>query len=252
MSTGLLLIALQWHERKLSLRDTLFLGLVPVAATLTTFLQVVYALGSLEAALFRMLDIAAARTLDLRIEHSQWYPHKKFLRPDHWRRYPEIVRDRIEAISGTPLLVFVSMLVASCIMAGRAAWQRLGFMLVVLVAGVSWNLVMIQHTVVHRFAGMYGWFAWTLVVAVFVRELQRALHPPWLARSVLGLALPIAALTLSREYVPYLQRYVTAARTGQAQPREFVRPARPTKTQRDPQPEAPAAADRLSEDDLRE
>jgi hypothetical protein len=252
MSAGLLLIALQWRERKLSLRDTLVLGSVPVVATLTTFLQVAYALGGIEHALFRMKDIAAARTVDMRIEHSQWNPEKKFIKPYHWKHYPEIVRERLEVISGTSLFAFVSMLLASFVMAGRAAWRRLGFMLLVVLAGASWNLVMIQHTVIHRFAGMYSWFAWSLIVAVFVRELQFMVKPRRLGRFVVALALPVAWLSLSRDYVPFLQRYATAVRTGQAQPNEAPPKEKPAKKKKKPQPEAPPAADSLNEDDMRE
>jgi hypothetical protein len=252
MSAGLLLIALQWRERKLSLRDTLILGLVPVVATLTTFAQVAYALGGIDAALFRMKDIAAARTVDMRIENSQWYPEKKFLNAYHWQHYPQTVRERLELISGTSVFAFVSMLFASCALAGRAAWRRLGFMLWVLLAGASWNLVMIQHTVIHRFAGMYGWFTWSLIVAVFVGELQFSVKPRRLSRFVIALALPLTYLTLSREYVPFLQRYVTAARTGEAQPSDAPKPSN-AKKKRKPQPEAaPPAADSLNEDDMRE
>jgi hypothetical protein len=248
ISAGLLLVALQWHERKLSVRDTLWLGLVPVVATITTFLQVVYALGGFEAAYFRMKDIAAARTLDMRIENSQWYPEKKFLKAYHWKHYPAIARERLELISGTSLFAFVSMLCASVILAGRNAWRRLGFMLLVLLAGASWNLVMIQHTVIHHFAGMYGWFAWAMTVAVFVTALQRAIKPRVLTRFAVAVALPLAYLTLTREYLPFLDRYVTAVRTGEPQPSDA--PKKPDKkAKRRPQPEA---ADSLSADDMTE
>jgi hypothetical protein len=242
MSAGLLLIALQWHERKLSLRDTLLLALAPVGAALTTFLQVVYALGGFEAALFRMLDIAAARTLDVRIEGSQWYPHKQFLQPHHLRSYPQIVRERIETLSGMPLLAFVTMLAASCIVAGR----RLGFMLPVLLAGLSWSLVMIQHTVIHRFAGMYSWFAWTLIVAVFVHELEGFVRPQWRGPIVLALALLLVAPSVATDYAPYLRRYTIAAYTGRPQPRSFVRPQT---NKKDPLPLAADPLDRAEEED---
>ncbi|HTU58456.1 MAG TPA: hypothetical protein VMF89_08480, partial [Polyangiales bacterium] len=232
MSAGILLLALQWHERKLSLRDTALLVLMPLAAALTTFLQVAYALGSFDAALFRMHDIAAARTLDLRIEHSQWYPDKKFLQPHHLQKYPQIVLERIEALSGTPALAFAAMLAVSCIKANR---QRVGFIFLVITAALSWNLVMIQHTVIHRFAGMYGWFAWTLIVATCVHTLPK--------RWSIALALLLLGPQLTHDYFPYLARYAKAAYTGQAQPRHFVRP-----TKKDPQP---TAADPLEDHDMR-
>lgn len=254
MSAGLLMIALQWRERRLSVRDTLILAAVPVVATLTTFIQVVYALGGIEPALFRMKDIAAARTLDLRIENSQWYPDKKFVRAHHWKNYPAIVRDRLELISGSSVFMFTSMLFGSVVLAGRAAWRRLGFMLIVLLAGASWNMVMIQHTVIHHFAGMYSWFAWPLIIAVFVRELQLTVKPRRLTRFVIALALPLCWLTLSRDYLPFLGRYVTAVRTGEPQPSEKAPAPKAAKApkKKKPQPEAaPPAADSLSEDDMR-
>jgi hypothetical protein len=221
-------------------RDVALLALMPLLAALTTFLQVAYALGSFDAALFRMHDIAAARTLDLRIENAQWYPDKKFLHPHHLRHYPELVLERIEALSGTSPLALAIMAAVGCMKKPR-------FILLVLLAGLSWNLVMIQHTVIHRFSGMYGWFAWTLLVGVFTSELQRALKPRWRAPALGALALLLLGPRLSQDYLPYLARYTTAAYTGQAQPRQFVRPqAKPTK--KDPQP---SAADPLDDHDMR-
>jgi hypothetical protein len=239
MSAGLLLLALQWHEQKLSRNDTVLLALMPLTAALTTFLQVAYALGSVDAALFRLHDIAAARTLDLRIDHSQWYPDKKFLQPHHLRHYPQLVLERIEAVSGTPALAFATMLAVSCI---RPTRQRLGFMLLVLLAALSWNLVMIQHTVIHRFAGMYGWFGWALIIAMFVDTL-RPFNPRWRNLALGALALTLIGPAIAHDYFPYLTRYATAAYTGQAQRRQFVRP-----TKKDPQP---AAADPLDDHDMR-
>ena len=244
MSAGLLLVALQWHERKLSLTDSVLLAMMPLAAALTTFLQVTYALGSFDAALFRMHDIAVARTLDLRIEHSQWYPEKKFLQPHHLRHYPQIVLERIEALSGTPPLAFAAMLAISCITPTK---QRIGFLLLVVLAALSWNLVMIQHTVIHRFAGMYGWFGWTLIVALCAHAAQQSLRPRWQNMAIVALALLLLGPALARDYLPHLVRYATAVATGHAQPRQFVRPQRrPTK--KDPQP---TAADPLEDDDMR-
>lgn len=229
MSAGLFLVALQLHERKWSARESLLLALVPLTATLTTFLQVTYARGGFDAALFRMHDIAAARTLDLRIEHSEWYPDKRFLQAYHLRHYPQIVLDRIELLSGTAPLVWLLLLALT----GMLARQLLPLLALTLLAALSWNLVMLQHTVIHRFAGMYGWFAWSTIVAAFVHALQRALKPRWLAAATLGLGLLLLTRPLTRDYLPYLQRYLKAAYTGQPQPRQFVRPHK-----KGPQPQA--------------
>jgi hypothetical protein len=247
MSAGILLVALQVHEQKFSLRDTALLALVPVLAMLTTFLQVVYALGGVDAAVFRMKDIAAARTLDMRIENSRWFPDRKFVQPQHIARYPWIVRERIELLSGVSLTTLASMGFASVVLARRAWWRRLSFLLLVLFAGVSWHIVMIQHTVIHRFAGMYGWFMWVLLVASFVYEFARALAPKRVASVVTALALPIALSLLSRDYVPYLRLYWHNARVGEAGeaqqlPQEVKKRDRAKKVR----------SDALSEDDMKE
>lgn len=214
MSAGLLFVALQLRERDFSWRDTAVLALVPLVATLTTFAQVVYALGGVDEALFRMKDIAAARTLDMRIENSEWYPKRKFVKAYHWNRYPVTITERIEKVSGISVSTFCALMFASAVLAGREAWRRLNWMLVAILAGMCWHIVMVQHTVIHRFAGMYGWFLWALIAAVFVCELRRALRPERTALAVAALAIPLAYFTLQREYVPFLSAYVQNARAG--------------------------------------
>jgi hypothetical protein len=214
VSAGLLFVALQVRMRAFSLRDTLILALVPVIATLTTFLQVMYALGGADRALFRLKDIAAARTVDMRIEHSEWYPDKKFLNAYHWQHYPITVTERIELLAGTSVETFCALLGASVVLAGRRAWWLLSWMLIVVLAGLSWNLMMFQHTVIHHFAGMYGWFMWALIVAVFVDEVRRVIPSKLRTITFVAAAIPLAYFTLHREYSPYLSMYLTNARAG--------------------------------------
>lgn len=214
VSAGLLFVALQLRMRTFSIRDTFILALVPVIATLTTFLQVVYALDGADRALFRMKDIAAARTIDMRIENSEWYPDKKFLNAYHWDHYPITVTERIELLSGTSVRTFCALLVASVVLARRRALWLASWMLIVVLAGLSWNLFMFQHTVIHHFAGMYGWFMWALIVAVLVDELRHVIPSAWRTLAVVAVALPVTYFTLQREYVPYLSLYMTNARAG--------------------------------------
>lgn len=215
MSAGLMIVALQVRERDFSLRDTLVLAAVPLIATITTFLQVWYALDGFDAAIFRMKDIAAARSFDVKIENSEWYPpNRKFVKDYHWKRYPSIVAYRIDTISGTSVRTFCALMFASVLLAGREAWARLRWMSIVILAGVCWHIVMVQHTVVHRFAAMYGWFAWVLIVAVFVDELRRVIVPDRKTLAVAAIAIPLAYIGLSREYVPFLSAYIKNARKG--------------------------------------
>lgn len=217
VSAGILFVALQIRLRAFSVRDTLILALVPVIATLTTFLQVVYALDGVDRALFRMKDIAAARTLDIRIDGSEWYPSpdKKYVKAYHWARYPRTITERIDLLSGTSVPMFCAWLFASLLLAGRPTWRSVSFVLLVILAGLSWNLMMIQHTVIHHFAGMYGWFMWVLIVSGLVFEVFRACDPAWRTRAIVAVAVPLAYFALQREYVPYLSMYLTNAKAGE-------------------------------------
>jgi hypothetical protein len=138
------------------------------------------------------------------------------------------------------------MAFASVLLAWRAWWRRLCFLLGVVFAGVSWHLVMIQHTVIHKFAGMYGWFMWVLIVALFVNELARAITPARLRSVVPALAVPALLILLSRDYLPYLLTYWENARAEAAA--EVPRPEEPKKKGK----AAKARSDTLSEDDMKE
>jgi len=251
MSAGILIVALQVRARSFSLRDTLILACVPVLATLTTFLQVAYALDGVDNALFRMKDIAAARTLDMRIEHSEWYPDRKFVQPYHIHRYPITVMERIELVSGYDVTTFGTMLFASAALAGRQVWRRLPWMLLVIFAGMCWHLVMIQHTVIHRFAGMYGWFMWVLIVAVFVSELQRAVQPSRVRLVAAAFAIPFAIYALQREYVPYLTTYLKNAQLIASQPPK-PGASEPPKKEKKRETSGKTSADTLSAGDMKE
>lgn len=242
MSAGILFVALQLRQQQFSLRDTLILATVPVLAGLTTFLQMVYALDGVDHAWFRLKDIAAARTLDMRIENSKWFPDKTFVTPEDLHRYPTTMLTRIQLISGYSVGTFASMLFASVVFAGRLAWQRLHWLLLVLVAGGSWFAVMIQHTVIHRFAGMYSWFAWVLIVATFLSELARVMEPRRTRVLVAAFALPLSLFVLQREYLPHLETYLQNARGQSAGPP----PPRPKKNR------TATSADTLSTEDMKE
>jgi hypothetical protein len=74
---------------------------------------------------------------------------------------------------------------------------------------------MVQHTVIHRFAGTYGYFFWTLVVVVFVTEVHRVVTEPRRSTKVAALFAPALIFLLSQIYIPETSRYLTNAVAGE-------------------------------------
>jgi hypothetical protein len=99
---------------------------------------------------------------------------------------------------------------------------------------------MVQHTVIHEFAGAYGYYVWMLIVAVFFFELRGAFHPARARLAFLVLALPLAYWALDRHYARSFKRYVRNIVAG-----EVVSPRPPAaKKARDVDRTAEEAADR--------
>jgi hypothetical protein len=206
--TFLMLQAMQLQQGRFSWRLAALLAIPPVLGFITTFVQVVYALGGVHAAVFRLTDILAARTGDWRVQGSEWRPHAHYIREGTAAHYPEIIATRVGEIFGYPFVMYVAMLAGTFALAGRDAWARYRWLLLAIFAGLSWNMVMVQHTVIHKFAAMYGYFAWMLIVASFCYEIHRALSPARARVAFTALAAPVCALALQQQYVPYLTRYM--------------------------------------------
>ncbi|MFI5308729.1 MAG: hypothetical protein ACHQ53_15335 [Polyangiales bacterium] len=213
--TFLMLQAMQLQQGRFSLRLAALLALPPVLAFVTTFLQVVYALGGVHAAIFRLTDILAARTGDWRVRGSQWNPHWHYLHAGIAARYPGILGVRISDIFGYPVVMYALMIAGTLALAGREGWARYRWLPLAILGGVSWNLVMVQHTVIHKFAAMYGYFAWMLIVASFFFEIHRAFRPERGKVAFIALAAPLCVLGLQQYYVPYLTRYARNIAAGE-------------------------------------
>jgi hypothetical protein len=209
-----LLVAFMVRWQRLSLRTVLIVGAVPVAGALATFVQVVYALGGVSEALFKLSEIAAARTLDMRVEGTTWYPDKTFVTKAHLQRYPSIVMERIEQLSGYSAWALFALLAIGLALAGRQAWPRYRWVPLAVLGGLSWNLVMIQHTVIHKFAAMYGFFMWSIIAGLFALELHRAFRPERARVAMIALTIPFALDAASHVYTRHFMRYANAIATN--------------------------------------
>jgi hypothetical protein len=115
--------------------------------------------------------------------------------------------------------MYVIMIAGTLALAGRDGWKRYLWLIPALLGGLIWNLVMLQHTAIHKFAAMFGYFAWMLVVASFFLEVyrafQRAFSPARAKVAFAALFAPLCAVALQPYYATYLVRYLHNIAAGQ-------------------------------------
>lgn len=250
MSLYLMLIALQVRAGRFSLRVSALLATVPVFALLCTIAQVVYARG-IENGLFRMADIAAARTADYRLPGSEWSARTHYITDRRLHNYPSILMKRVELLMGWPAVLLLALFASTFVLAGREAWSRCRWMLIAGLAGMSWYLVMVQHTVIHSFAGMYSHFFWMLVVVVFAVEVRRSMPDARVRTALAAVAIVLVGFSFSRYYIPYGLRYARNIAAGAVVDAGKVPDAPPDKprAKKSAKKKAPASSDEPDEDE---
>lgn len=205
VSNFLLLAALCWRFGRPMWRTLRGWGAAAVASAGFTVLNLLNHLGWSDT-WRRLLDIALARTGDWRTEGSQWKPNDVYVTSEHLERYHEIVADRVEVSMGLPLWLLLLVCVVPFVLS--RSFRKYRWLSLVLAAALSWNLLMVQHTVIHGFSGMYGHIAWTTIVAAGAAEAERVLanyDRRWLSSVCLIGALFTA---YTRPYAVRLEQYV--------------------------------------------
>jgi len=208
VSTFLLLIALQLKFRKLRLSTMAIVAVPPIAGFVFILWQITLTEGDLATAIEQLQRIGGSRTFDVDFAGTEIHAREQVVNEAAISGYPRVLMDRIAVMMGLPVPVFGAAFLATLLLAGRRAWSRHGWMLLVILAGVSWNLVMIQHTIIHKFAAMYGYYAWALIVAAFVEELSGALGREDSPRVLAMLCAPAVILVFYGTYVTELIGYV--------------------------------------------
>lgn len=172
VSTFLMLIGLHLHERKpVRAKSLLVMAAAPAVAATLTLLNVIWMYNGFEAGIHRLLDILVARSIDERIEGSTWHPQKRFVRDLSLSSYLRVTNARVSAFFYVGVAQYLVLLGAALAMARRGTRSGYRIFLLMVPAAVSWNIAMFQHTVIHKFAGIYGFFAWAVITGIFVAEL---------------------------------------------------------------------------------
>jgi len=201
ISTGVVLVGIQWFKtNRLLTAEIAMLAGVPVLAMATVVLQAMYAAQGVGDGVFQLTEVLVARTVDARLEGSTWFPEREFVGSNEWLRYPWIVQKRISAFFyGAGFIEYLCLLLVTVWLAGRRYWREHMLFLFIIPAALSWNLIMVQHTVIHRFAGVYGFFAWALIIGLYCARALCVANARGCSRRVgrlasVALLLPVALL----------------------------------------------------------
>jgi len=210
VSAYLMFVALQHKARRFRPFAMMWLGVVPVVAAAGIFFQMTLVHNGADAAWEHLRSKGEERSrLSAHLHGDDIIPTRSMGDNEAiMREYHTVVEGRIELATGLPFVVFPLLLLGALVLGFRHAWRQHGWLIWVVLAGLSWNILMIQHTAVHYFAGNYGFFLWAVVVATFCKELYTTFRPERAKLVFAAFAAPVMAFMLVNPYFDNLRIYV--------------------------------------------
>jgi len=244
MSTYLMLLALAFQKMKLTVRRAALLATPALVAFVLVTAQVMHARGGIREGGYYLLSLGTARTVDYRLPGKKFFKKQRYVEEEHIRTYPKIVAERIGTNMGLDFSILAVMLLGAVALAGNQARRRYRWLVFAVPAGLSWNAIMIQHTVIHPFAGMFGYFLWMLAVGAFFNEISRNLKPEEAKWAISIILLPFAVFVLNQTYLPRMGSDAKNAIVGKVveMPGESWNKAKPKATAKNERGEKRAAA----------
>jgi hypothetical protein len=162
----LLLIA-SFEGVKLDRRHYVLLGLAPLGAGLVTLVSIIWNMGSVSAAVFKLGEILVARTVDARLPGSTWYPDRSFLGHGDLLTYPWLVQTRLRHYFVGGWLEYGVLLILLKVWL-KVADAEFRFLYRALLISFAWFFLMFQHVKIHPGSGAFAWFSLMLIFSRFL------------------------------------------------------------------------------------
>ena len=156
-------------QMKLISKYSLTIGLVPLFSYGLLFIQISNFHGGTHKGLRVIEDSAKERLLDS-VSGEQSFKHQRMSSQD-WLKYPLTVSSRIERYFYIPGIVFLFLFIF-LVKKLRTSSLNYRFLYFAVPAGLSWYLLVIQHTSVHVVAGRYSFFLWILFFGYYLHEIS--------------------------------------------------------------------------------
>ncbi|MFW5808152.1 MAG: hypothetical protein ACOCWH_03755, partial [Spirochaetota bacterium] len=159
------------YEGRFLNKSVVLLCVVPVVSVLLLAAQI----SALHGGLFVMADFLLARMFDIRLEGSAWGAHESYLNMKTLLfTYPTALNLRMEYFyhfNGFFMIVLFAL---------GNLYQKNGrvriFLLMLFIAGASWNLFMIQHSRIHVFSVTYGYYAAMVIIGTVASAIHRSIN----------------------------------------------------------------------------
>jgi hypothetical protein len=173
VSTALLLLGVHYAERgRVFSRDLRAVACAPLAA-FGSFLALMAAnQGGLGAALRWLYSVVMFRTLD-RPQPAGYFdnsPAGKYLDLESLGGYLEQIGSRIDGWYHLPPAAFALMLAVVLFVHPKSRENAYRVFFFLLPAAFYWNLVMVQHTIIHYYTALHYYIALTPIFGCFVVE----------------------------------------------------------------------------------
>lgn len=169
VSTFIMMVGILWIEgnKLISLRN-FTLGLAPVLTMIFLILNISYASGGFDKGFPKLTKIYKARVLGI-VEKGD--VQKPLTKKDYYK-YPLTVSSRVERYFYIPGIAFI-FLGWILLRLRRKNNSKLDYRVFrfLIPAGLSWYLLVYEHTVVHQVAGRYSYFLWMLFFGFFFTEI---------------------------------------------------------------------------------
>lgn len=171
MSTFLMVTGLGHLEGKKIIRKDLF-GFLAMAtgAILLVFLQCSIQKGGIDKAVIDMVGIFVARTVDARIENTTWHPNQYFMGRNDWLHYPQMISAKVKWYFFCSIETYLIAGIASLTLNATERVRKIKFFIILVISGLSWNLVMFQHSKIHGVSTLFGYFTWMILTAFILKE----------------------------------------------------------------------------------
>ncbi|MCG8570220.1 MAG: hypothetical protein MJB14_08780 [Spirochaetes bacterium] len=171
ISTFVLLVGFYYLEKKKWFtKETILMTLVPIISFIIIIIEVSILYGGLTSGFHRLVDFFLARSVDIRIPNSN-FPNEIVMSFKNLLLYPLRLSKKVHAYYYLSITSFICLFAVSLILAAKE--KRLDHykpFLIIIPAGLSWHLFMIEHTMIHPFSVLFSYFLWMLIFSFFVRE----------------------------------------------------------------------------------
>ncbi len=166
---------LYFSKNKLINKEIIILSLAPILTVVLLLIQVSNYHGGLNKGVDKVKEAAEARMLDnIRSDAPAF---KKKMSAKDWLGYPMTISSRVERYFYIPGIVFlIIFLLLVFRIKPQNSLLNYKFFYFLVPAGLSWYLLMFQHTSVHVVAGRYSYFLWMIMLGYLFYELKQKIE----------------------------------------------------------------------------